>query len=147
MKKFYFSLGTVLSYKEQILDSLKNEHAQLLQKVIHQERLIEELKQRSKEIVAQMNEANATGQNISLIRNISLYLGSLEERIREEKERLILYRQAESKKKSEMILAKQEHASLEKLKEKKWEQYQAQVQKKEEQFIEEFVMNQRTMLK
>jgi len=33
MKKFFFSLDTVLRYKEQILDNLKGEHARILQKI------------------------------------------------------------------------------------------------------------------
>ena len=33
MKKFFFPLDTVLSYKEQVLDGLKAEHARILAKV------------------------------------------------------------------------------------------------------------------
>lgn len=147
MKKFYFSLGTVLNYKEQVLGNLKNEHAQCLQKVSEQERVVENLIADSKKTAAQLEEATLSGKNISFIRHIGMYLGSMEEKIQEESERLLHYRQEESKKRAEMIVAKQEHSSLEKLKEKKWEQYQVEVQKKEEQFIEEFVMNQRMIFR
>ena len=33
MKKFFFSLNTVLNYKEQVLESLRAEHVRSLQKV------------------------------------------------------------------------------------------------------------------
>ena len=39
MKKFKFALDTVLSYKQQVLDALKGEHAAILTQVREQERL------------------------------------------------------------------------------------------------------------
>lgn len=37
MKRFQFSLNTVLSYKQQVLEELQNEHGQLLYQVRQQE--------------------------------------------------------------------------------------------------------------
>lgn len=147
MKKFYFSLSNVLAYKEQLLDNLKNEHAQLLQKLMEKEKQVECLKEQEKEVGKQIAEMQKTGQTISFLYQMNLYLDSIEKKIDVELERLIAYRKEESKKKAELIVAKQEYSSLEKLMEKKKAQYQAQVQKKEEQLIEEFVMNQRMILK
>lgn len=147
MKKFYFSLSNVLTYKEQLLDNLKNEHAQLLQKLMEKEKQVECLKEQEKEVGKQIAEMQKTGQTISFLYQMNLYLDSIEKKIDVELERLIAYRKEESKKKAELIVAKQEYSSLEKLMEKKKAQYQAQVQKKEEQLIEEFVMNQRMILK
>ena len=147
MKKFYFSLSNVLTYKEQLLDNLKNEHAQLLQKLMEKEKQVECLKEQEKEVGKQIAEMQKTGQTISFLYQMNLYLDSIEKKVDVELERLIAYRKEESKKKAELIVAKQEYSSLEKLMEKKKAQYQAQVQKKEEQLIEEFVMNQRMILK
>ncbi len=147
MKKFYFSLSNVLTYKEQLLDNLKNEHAQLLQKLVEKEKQVDRLKEQEKEVGKQIAEMQKTGQTISFLYQMNLYLDSIEKKIDVELERLIAYRKEESKKKAELIVAKQEYSSLEKLMEKKKAQYQAQVQKKEEQLIEEFVMNQRMILK
>ena len=41
MKKFKFSLDTVLSYKDQILDSLKIEHGVILAEIRMQEEVLE----------------------------------------------------------------------------------------------------------
>lgn len=147
MKKFYFSLSNVLTYKEQLLDNLKNEHAQLLQKLIEKEKQVDCLKEQEKEVEKQIAQMQKTGQTISFLYQMNLYLDSIEKKIAVEVERLIDYRKEESKKKAELIVAKQEYSSLEKLMEKKKAQYQAQMQKKEEQLIEEFVMNQRMILK
>lgn len=43
MKKFFFSLNTVLNYKEQVLESLRGEHVAALLKVRACEREIEAL--------------------------------------------------------------------------------------------------------
>ena len=45
MKKFNFTLGTVLSYKNQVLDSLKNEHAKILARINEQEKVIHNLEE------------------------------------------------------------------------------------------------------
>ena len=41
MKKFKFSLDSVLSYKQQVLDALKGEHAAILMRVREQEERLE----------------------------------------------------------------------------------------------------------
>ena len=49
MKKFKFSLDTVLSYKQQVLGVLQGEHAQAVAKVRAQEALLESLWQEYRE--------------------------------------------------------------------------------------------------
>ena len=50
MKKFFFSLDTVLSYKEQVLDGLKAEHARILMKVRECENVIERMEAEHRQI-------------------------------------------------------------------------------------------------
>ena len=95
MKRFQFSLNTVLSYKQQVLEELQNEHGQLLYQV------------RQQELVLQAAEERYRGLNLE-------------------------FRQAETE---GLTIAE----ALEKLKDKKWEDYQKQVQKGEELLIEELV--------
>ena len=45
MKKFYFALDTVLNYKEQVLENLQAEHAQIIAERVECERGIEALEQ------------------------------------------------------------------------------------------------------
>ena len=44
MKKFQFSLETVLDYKNQVLSSLQNEHGAILAQLHAQEEILENLK-------------------------------------------------------------------------------------------------------
>lgn len=139
MKKFFFSLDTVLEYKERVLENLKGEHARILIKVRECEEEIEALEKehynRSKEL-----EGNRyRGIAINEIRTYEYYMEALRLKIKKKQDELVRLREEEEKKKDEVIEAKKETSSIEKLKERKQEEYNKQVQKEEEQFIEEFV--------
>ena len=47
MKRFQFSLNTVLSYKQQVLEELQNEHGQLLYQVRQQELVLQAAEERA----------------------------------------------------------------------------------------------------
>ena len=66
MKKFHFGLGTVLSYKQQVLEGLQSEHAALLQRVVRQEQVIAELRRRYGETNAAFREAEKQGMTCLL---------------------------------------------------------------------------------
>lgn len=68
-------------------------------------------------------------------------IGRMEEIIDTEKERLKKLRQEEDAKKQEVVEAKVDTSKFEKLKEKKFQEYQKAVMKADELFIEEFVSN------
>ena len=72
-------------------------------------------------------------------------LRAQEMEIQRETEKLEKLQQEEEKKRNEVVEAKKETASLEKLREHKLESYNKELQKSEEQRIEEFVVTQRVM--
>ena len=81
------------------------------------------------------------------VREIGTYQSYLHNlRVKEKLEREVLERLEERKeqKRKEVVAAKTETSSLELLQDKKKAQYQYQVQKSEELFIEEFVSNLRS---
>ena len=65
MKKFFFSLNTVLDSKEQVLESLRAEHVRSLQKVRACEAEIEQLEQQHKDCVEEFEDNKRTGIAIS----------------------------------------------------------------------------------
>ena len=139
MKKFHFTLDTVLSYKQQVLEELQSEHAALIQRVVHQEQLIAELQRRYRETNAAFREAEKKGMTIAEALGFEGGLRALERQMELEKQRLTEFRREAEKKRQQVVGARQETASLEKLREKKLEQYGKAVQKHEEQFIDELV--------
>lgn len=139
MKKFFFSLDTVLEYKERVLENLKGEHARILIKVRECESEIQRLEEERYSCGKELDARRYRGMSINEIRTYENYLEALRLKIRRKQEELIKLQEEEEKKKEEVVEAKKETSSIEKLRERKLEEYNRQVQKEEEQFIEEFV--------
>ncbi len=143
MKKFKFSLDSVLSYKQQVLDALKGEHAAILMRVREQEERLEAVWQEYRGYDAEYTRRKAEGITIS---DAMIYQGglrALERDIQRETDRLEELRKQEEAKRQEVIDAKIDTSSLEKLKEKKLDLYNKAVQKSEENLIDEFVSSRR----
>ena len=147
MKKFYFALDTVLSYKEQVLENLQNEHARIMAEIVACEKGIERLEGEQRECMDSFEEKKLQGIGINEMQVFDRFLISLRKKIEREKLRLAEIRVREERKREEVIEARKETASITKLKEKKLDQYNKEVQKEEELFIEEFVSNKRSVEK
>ena len=139
MKKFFFSLDNVLNFKKQVLENLKGEHARVLASLHQCEREIELLEEEHRACTAEFNRQKLHGMKIADIYTYEHYLDSLGLKIQRKREELSVWREREEKKRSEVVEAKQETSSIDKLKEKKLKEYEKAVQKQEELFIEEFV--------
>lgn len=145
MKKFFFSLDTVLGYKEQVLDGLKAEHARILAKVRECEAAIERMEEEHHRCVLEFRECRMNGMKVSDIHTYENYLEVLGVRIRKKYEELAKLKEKEEAKRNEVVEAKKETSSIDKLKEKKFKEYESEVQKEEERFIEEFVATKKAM--
>ncbi len=145
MKKFKFSLDTVLSYKDQILNALQIEHGVILAEIRVQEEVLEAAWRRYRDYDEEFREQKINGISALDAMMYESALRAQELEIRRETEKLDALKAAEEKKRNEVIEAKQDTASLEKLRERKLETYNKSIQKGEEQMIEEFVSTQRAM--
>lgn len=141
MKRFRYSLDTVLDYKTQVLDNLKKEHAAVLKNVNDKKEEIRKLDSELREYEGSFDEAKSTGVSIESYLLYDLCIGSLEGRIEVEKQRLSVLKKKEEKKKGEVIEAKIDTSKFEKLKERRLREYRAAEQKAEEAFVEEFVLH------
>ena len=61
MKRFQFSLNTVLSYKQQVLEELQNEHGQLLYQVRQQELVLQAAEERYRGLNLEFRQAETEG--------------------------------------------------------------------------------------
>ena len=145
MKKLFFSLDTVLNYKEQVLDGLKAEHARILMKVRECERTIETMEEEHRRCAIEFRDNRMSGMKICDIHTYENYLEALGIKIKKKYEELAKLQEKEEAKRNEVVEAKKETSSIDKLKEKKFKEYEKEVQKEEEQFIEEFVTTKRAM--
>lgn len=145
MKKFQFSLNTVLGYKQQVLDGLQNEHAILLRRVREQEQHLEEMKHSYQVCNSEFRTAEAEGMTVAEAMCFESGLRFWENEIAKATKQLVQYQKQAEAKRKEVVAARQDTASLEKLRDRKLEAYQKDVQKSEELFIEELVATQRVM--
>ena len=139
MKKFSFALDKVLSYKRQYEESVRSEHAAILHKVTQQEEKIARLWEMDGETRREMDEVKKAGCIILQIRTYESYLDYLQKEIANEQRILDVLRVREEEKRQELIKAKTDTKSIDKLKEKKLEEYRYEVAKEQEQLVEEFV--------
>lgn len=139
MKKFQFPLNTVLMYKQQILDSLQGEHAVILAQLHQQEDVLDSLWTRYRAYNEEYKEQQRQGLPITTALMYQSGLRACEAKIALETKQLEEFQRQEEQKREQVVAAKQETSSIEKLKEKKLDQYQKAVQKDEEALIDEFV--------
>ncbi len=139
MKKFQFSLDTVLDYKQQVLDGIQNEYSALLLQVRRQEERLHREQQNYIELNQEFRQATSQGITVAAALNYENGLRFFEKRIAEEERLLAECQKKAEEKRKQLVAARQDTSSLEKLKEKKKEAYVKLVQKMEEQFIDELV--------
>lgn len=139
MKKFSFALDKVLSYKRQYEESVRSEHAAILHKVTLQEEKIARLWEEDAQTRQGMDEVKKTGCTILQIRTYESYLDFLQKEIANEQRILNVLKMREEEKREELIKAKTDTKSIDKLKEKKLEEYRYEAAKEQERLIEEFV--------
>ena len=145
MKKFKFPLDTVLSYKQQVLDAIRGEHAAILAEVRAQEEWVEHLWQEYRAYSEEYRQRTETGLMVTEALMYQTGLRSIEQEIQRETEKLDPLRAKEEEKRAQVVEAKKDTSSIEKLREKKLDAYQKDAAKSEEQFIEEFVSTMRVV--
>ena len=143
MKKFKFSLDTVLSYKQQVLEALQGEHALALAAVREQEALLENLWQEYRDYNAEYRRRAEEGLPLTEALMYQNGLRAAEQEIQRQTARLEELRAEEEKRREKVVEAKKDTSSIEKLKEKKLDDYHKAEAKSEEAFIEEFVSTMR----
>lgn len=145
MKKFQFSLDHVLDYKQQVLEGLQNEHAILIQRVRRQEIHLAETRASYQECNRAFREAEAQGITVAEALRYEGGLRFWEKEIEKSLRLLRQYQREAEEKRKQVVSARQDTASLEKLKDKKHLAYTQEAQKLEERTIEELVSTQRVM--
>lgn len=128
-----------MAYKDQVLGVLQNEHSRILAEVNKQRGLIESLEAQYRKLNEQFNEKKVFGMTVLEAQSYEGYFRRLEKQMKIEYQKLTELEKKAEIKREEVVEAKKETSSIEKLKEKKLEQYQKDIQKSEELFIDEFV--------
>ena len=145
MKKFRFSLETVLDFKQQALDALQVEHGAILAQIQEQELEIDEMEAAYRHLDQEFNRRKREGISVVDAMKYDQYLRAQERELKAAYQRLAELRKKAEEKRQEVVEAKKETSSIEKLREKKLEAYNKAVQKSEEAMIDELVSTKRVM--
>lgn len=142
MAKFKFSLKSVEKYRNITLDQAKSSYAKAVLKVNKQNDVLLKLKSELADINNELNLKNGQGITILECQGYKTYIKILENNIKEEENQLKSLKKIEQRKRQELIGAKTNVMSIEKIREKRFEEYKKEETKKEELATEEFVSNQ-----
>lgn len=139
MKKFRFPLDIVLEYRRQVQDSLQVELGAAAAEVRRQEQVLEDTRLRYAGINREYREKAALGLSIAEMRGYETGLKVQQGVIARELAQLETLRRRMEAKRQELVSAKLDVSSVEKLREKKLQAYVKDVEKSEEQFIDDLV--------
>jgi len=139
LKKFAFSLENVLRYKEETLDMLKNEMAQLQMKIQELEQAIFRTNQEYSGLNRTLLLEMKTGVEPRGVAVYKRYFAELDRRVHKLESQRTAVQRAAAAKQQEIVKMKSDISGLEKLRESQRKDYEAQGRKEQEQMIEEFV--------
>ena len=143
MKRFRFQLEPVLNYKQQSLESLLVELDMIQGQVMAQEFRRDEAYQRVADYAAEYLQKKQTGLTVVEAMEYESCQRVLERRARLESDKLAELKIAEEKKRGQVVDARLETKSLEKLKDLRRNEYDTAAAKAEEKFLDDLTASRR----
>jgi flagellar FliJ protein len=144
-KKFAFSLQKLLDFKEQLLEVERGILAEMNAQLQKMNDELSALYREHAEKTVELREKCAVGitpMEMAIHKN---YLTSIEQAIRDKMRQIELQQEAVDRQLEKVREAKMEISSIEKLRERKLEEYNYLDNKAQEQFVEEFVTTAKAM--
>ena len=143
MKKFKFTLGRMLDYKDQLLDEEKNKLALLRKKKQEIDDHIESLLRELDKISVSMRQEQERGITAFQLLSYESQRTNIRRQIEQLKKEQALAKLEVKRQVQVVVQATQEVSKLDKLQDKQLEEYRKMVMKAEEREIEEFVSSRR----
>ena len=143
MKKFKFTLGRMLDYKDQLLDEEKNKLALLRKKKQEIDDHIESLLRELDKISVTMRQEQERGITAFQLLTYESQRTNIRRQIEQLKKEQALAKLEVKRQVQVVVQATQEVSKLDKLQDKQLEEYRKMVMKAEELEIEEFVSSRR----
>ncbi|WP_461205738.1 flagellar export protein FliJ [Clostridium sp. DL1XJH146] len=135
MKKFEYSLQSVLKYKEDKEDSVKEVFLKLNNKVKEQEEILESLNIQLEESCVQLhNKTNLTTINL---KNCYSYMYTLQDKVDKQEKLVKQYKEKLEEIRKKLIIAQKERKTIEVLKEKEYDSYKKEIEKEEQKLNDE----------
>ena len=136
MEKFKFKLQNVLDYRSDIEERIKREFAVALQNFAQQEKILNEL-------IQTKDQNMFKPQNFKTVveyQNYTRFMEFLEQRIESQRENVRQAKEKLNKKREELIKATKDKSIIEKLKEKAFDEFVFEEDKKEQKLNDDYAL-------
>lgn len=137
MKKFAFSLQTVLDLKRRREEALLEELAKRVRAAGAAEEALKELRAERRRAQGQLRECLRGRVEVERVRTVKEYVSGLDGKI--EQQRRVVQRRTEEVKscRQQVVAAARERQTLDKLRERQWEAHQKEFRREEQAFLDE----------
>lgn len=139
MPKFSFQFQSILNIKLQQEEALKNEFGKAVQRLEEEKAEQLRLENHLSDQFEQFNEKSSRGVTVEKLIEHNAYISYLSDRIKQQKENVNFAQQNVDKVREELIKAVQEREILDKLKDKKLEEFRKEQLRQEQQINDEVV--------
>lgn len=139
MARFIFKLQSVLNFKKQVENNLKNQLGNALRKLEEEKEVLNNFEKEKKKYISEIGSKASTGVKIGLLRSYNSYISFIRQEILNQCERIKSVQEIVDKYREELIQAMKSRKILETLKEKQYEEYLREERKKEQKIIEEVI--------
>ncbi|MEG1448177.1 MAG: flagellar export protein FliJ [Oscillospiraceae bacterium] len=139
MKKFSFNLEKILVYKDSILDKEKNALATIKGEKAQKEEELTTMVNRLSVAFSDKDKSVLAGKSVLELMNHKYFIDDLKKQIKAKKDEINLWTEKEEKQTKIVAECSKDVKRYEKLKEKKLEEYEKDIIKKDNEVISEFV--------
>ena len=139
MKKFSFNLEKILVYKDSILDKEKNALIVIKSEKAEKQLELEKLIKRLSIAFCDKDNCVLEGKSVLELMNHKYFIDELKKQIKLKKDEVNLWAEKEEKQTKVVVECSKDVKRYEKLKEKKLEEYEKDIIKKDNEVISEFV--------
>ncbi len=137
MTKFSFRLQAVLKLKSQLEEKAKGEFAMAMLKLQAERRKLQQIQQEQSGCMEELRQHEETGITVGRLKEFNAYIMLLRDHITEQKIAVNEARENADKHREKLIKAVQEREILEKLRERKYEEFLQSVRKDEQKHLDE----------
>lgn len=139
MAKFIYKLQSLLNLKMQMEDSLKNELGKAVQKLEDEKKILVGIESDLEGSILQIYSKSSKGMRVEELKEYNYYISFLRERIESQKENINHAQNIVDTYREKLIKVVQERKMLDKLKQKKFQDYLAEQQKEDQKQNDEIV--------
>ncbi|MBO8127198.1 MAG: flagellar export protein FliJ [Firmicutes bacterium] len=137
MRKFTFTLESVLQVKYRLEERVRAELADTQSRLVEAQQALRRLSQEKGRHQKEMVRIQQGALDIGSLLLAQDYLAQLNRRIQDQQEVIAQIEAELDRKREELVEAQRERKSLEILKDKQWQEYQKAVQREEQLFLDE----------